>query len=240
VEHAGEPLRIASSGGSFAANLFHPEIEPAPAVLIVPEMYGVNGYINNVARDYARHGFLTLVIDVLWRTQPELVLSYGGPDTVRAHAIHDAFEFGDGAADMQAAIDRLRALPACWGMVGVVGFCLGGTLAFVAALRTNADAAVDYYGSRAIEFAADVASITTPLMLHTGSSDTAFPAGEFDRLETALRPNRSVTSYVYDGARHAFANDVRADRYHPHATALSQARTFAFFDAHLRRPAAAR
>jgi carboxymethylenebutenolidase len=240
MEHAGESLRISAGGGTdFAANLFHPATEPAPAILIVPEMYGINAYINSIARAYAQHGFLTLVMDVLWRTQPELVLAYDGADNTRAHAIHDTFDFADGASDMQAAIDRLRALPACSGKVGVVGFCLGGTMAFVAALQTNADAAVDYYGSRAIEFATEVPSIAMPLMLHTGAHDTAFPPGEFDRLEAESRQNSTITSYVYAGARHAFANNVRADRYDAAATTLAQARTFAFFDAHLR-PAAAR
>jgi carboxymethylenebutenolidase len=234
VEHAGDSLRIAVDGGSYAANLFHPAHEPAPAVLIVPEMYGVNGYINAVASDYAENGFLTLVMDVLWRTEPELVLSYDGSDNTRAHDIHDAFDLVAGAADMRAAIDRLRSLPECNGKVGVVGFCLGGTMAFVAAMNTSADAAVDYYGSRAVEYAAEAATVTTPLMLHTGSNDTAFPPGGFALLETVANTNGFIESFVYPDARHAFANDVRPDRYDAAATELARERTLAFFDEHLR------
>lgn len=236
--HAGRALRIAAGAGrTFAANLFEPEPKeepaPSPAVLIVPEMYGVNEYINSVAALYAEHGYLTLVMDVLWRVEPELVLSYVGEDTVRAHAIHDAFDFEAGVADVQAAINRLREMPACNGRVGVVGFCLGGTMAYVAALRTDGDAFVDYYGSRAVEFAAEAATRTTPLLLHTGSADTAFPPGGRERLEAASAKNPQFTSYVYAGAKHAFANDVRADRYDAEAAHLALRRTFRFVDEQL-------
>jgi carboxymethylenebutenolidase len=228
-------LHIKSTGGSFEGRLFHPQAEPAPGVLIVPEMYGLNAYIESVAREYAAHGFLTLVMDVLWRVVPGLILSYVGPDNARAHAIHDAFDFEAGAADMQAAIDALRALPQCSGKVGVVGFCLGGTMAYVAAQQTTADAAVDYYGSRAVEFFAEAAKLTTPVMLHTGAEDKAFPSDGFEQIATAAAAaHGKIISHVYPGARHAFANNVRADRYHAEASTTALERTFAFFDANLR------
>lgn len=227
-------LSIASGGGAFEARLFHPHVEPAPGVLIVPEMYGLNDYIESVARDYAAHGFLVLVMDVLWRTQPGLVLQYTGPDTTTAHEVHAAFDFAAGAADMQAAIARLRALPACNGRVGVVGFCLGGTMAFVAAAETDADAAVDYYGSRAVEFFAGAEGIAVPVLLHTGTADTAFPPDGFAQIAAVTAANPHIVSYLYPGAKHAFANDVRADRYDAAATKLALARTFAFFDEQLR------
>lgn len=236
--HAGRALRIAAGAGrTFAANLFEPEPKeepaPSPAVLIVPEMYGVNAYINSVAARYAEQGYLALVMDVLWRVEPELVLSYAGDDNKRAHQIHDVFDFEAGAGDMQAAIKRLREMPACTGRVGVAGFCLGGTMAYVAALRTDADACVDYYGSRAVEFVAEAAASKTPLLVHTGSGDTAFPPGGRERIEAASAKNSQFMSYVYPGAKHAFANDVRDDRYDAEAAHLALRRTFRFFGNYL-------
>jgi carboxymethylenebutenolidase len=226
-----EAVRITNAdGGSFGGMLFAPPAGRAPAILMIPEMYGVNAYLREVAARYVAHGYLVLAIDVLWRIEHNLVLKYDGPDSAAAHAYHDRFDFAEGVRDMRAAIAMLRTHPAGNGRVGAVGFCLGGTMAYLAAARCGADAAVAYYGSRIVEFLAEAPGITAPLEMHIGALDATIPAAAVAQIRAATAPNRTTATYVYDAAVHAFANHLRPDRYHARAAALAEARTFALFD----------
>ena len=229
-------LQITNAAGErFDGFLFRPPEGPAPAILMIPEMYGVNGYLREVAARYVAHGYLVLAIDVLWRIEHHLILNYDGPDSTTAHSHHDAFDFSEGERDMRAAIAALRADPQSNGRVGAVGFCLGGTMAYLAAAHCGADAAVAYYGSRIVEFLDDAPGITAPLDLHLGALDKTIPPDALASIRDATSSNRTISTYVYDGAVHAFANHLRPDRYHAEATAEAEARTFALFD-HVLRP----
>jgi len=226
-----ETIHITNAdGGSFGGVLFAPPASSAPAILMIPEMYGVNAYLREVAARYVAHGYLVLAIDVLWRIEHNLVLKYDGPDSAAAHAYHDRFDFADGVSDMRAAIARLRTHPHANGRVGAVGFCLGGTMAYLAAARCGADAAVAYYGSRIVEFLDEASGIAAPLEMHLGALDATIPPAALAQLRATTAPNRTIATYVYDDAVHAFANHLRPDRYHPLATAQAEARTFALFD----------
>jgi carboxymethylenebutenolidase len=219
-----------AAGERFDGFLFRPAEGPAPAILMIPEMYGVNGYLRDVAARYVAHGYLVLAIDVLWRVEHHLILNYDGPDNATAHAHHDAFDFAAGERDMRAAIAVLRADPQSNGRVGAVGFCLGGTMAYLAAARCGADAAAAYYGSRIVEFLAEAANVTVPLEMHVGARDKTIPPDALAQTRAASSANPSIVTHVYAGAEHAFANHLRANRYHPEATAQAEARTFALFD----------
>ncbi len=226
-----ETVRITNSAGeSFDGFLFRPPVQPAAAVLMIPEMYGVNAYLRDVAARYVAHGYLVLAIDVLWRIEHHLILSYDGPDNATAHAHHDAYDFSAGVNDMRAAIALLRAHPAGNGRVGAVGFCLGGTMAYLAAARCGADAAVAYYGSRIVEFLDEAPRINVPLALELGASDTTIPPDMQARIRAATAANAAIEIHVNAGARHAFDNHLRADRYDAPGSAAAEARTFALFD----------
>ena len=223
-----------AAGERFDGFLFRPADGPAPALLLIPEMYGVNGYLREIAARYVAHGFLVLALDVLWRIEHHLVLDYDGPDNAKAHEYHDAFDFDAGVRDMRAAIDVLRADSQSNGRVGAVGFCLGGTMAYLAAARCGADAAVAYYGSRIVEFLAEAPRIGVPLALQLGAADKTMPPDVQTRIATATAANAGIELHVHDGAAHAFANHLRPDRYHAAATAAAEAHTFALFDRALR------
>jgi carboxymethylenebutenolidase len=223
-----------ADGQTFGGELFRPPEGPAPAVLLIPEMYGINGYLREIAARYVAHGFLVLAIDVLWRIEHRLVLSYTGPDNATAHAYHDRFDFAEGTSDMRAAIALLRRDPQSNGRVGAVGFCLGGTMAYLAAARCGADAASAYYGSRIVEFLAEAAAIRVPLELQLGALDKTIPPDAQAQLGAATAGNPAITTYIYGGAQHAFANHLRPDRYHAQAAAAAEARTLALFDRVLR------
>lgn len=233
----GEPLLLRTRSGEHVdAELYHPpdSRSPAPGIIVAPEMYGINGYVREVSRDIAGRGYFVLALDVFWRVERKLVLEYTGPDNARAHELHDAFDFARSVVDVQAAADALRALPGSNGKIGIVGFCLGGTLAYLAAARTDVDAAVGYYGSRIVEFLDDAASIATPLLLHFGAADAAIPEAERERVVAAISSNPAIAAMVHPGARHAFANHHRPDRYDPAATRAAEEVTFTLFERNLR------
>jgi carboxymethylenebutenolidase len=228
----GEPLTLhTAAGDELYAELFLPAPSelPAPGIVIAPEMYGINGYLRDVARDWAARGFFALPFDALWRVRRKMVLSYEGPDNKAAHDYHDAFDFPRAMPDVQAAIDALRALPGANGKVGIVGFCLGGTLAYLAAARTDVDASVGYYGSRIVEFLDDAPTIRKPLLLHFGELDKAIPPEDRELVIKALAANPTTASSVHPQAKHAFANHLRLDRYDPPGARAADDATFALF-----------
>ena len=121
-------------------------------------------------------------------------------------------------------------MPECNGKVGVVGFCLGGTMAYLAASRTDADAAVGYYGTRIHLFTAEGKTIARPLILHFGELDHTTPPELLQgQILPAIAGNPNVQPFVYPGMVHAFANHRRPDTYDEAVTKVADARTFAHF-----------
>jgi carboxymethylenebutenolidase len=233
----GETLRLRTAAGDmFGSELFRPvpAALPAPGIIIAPEMYGVNAFVRGLGRDWAARGYFVLAIDALWRIRPNMVLAYDGPDNATAHEYHDTFDFPRTVPDMQAAVDALRALEGANGKVGIVGFCLGGTMAYLAAARTDVDAAVGFYGSRIVEFLDDVPAIHRPLLLHFGERDRTIPPDNRDRVGAVTAGNAEIATVVHPNAPHGFANHVRPDRYDPAAARSADDLTSAFFRRELR------
>jgi carboxymethylenebutenolidase len=144
--------------------------------------------------------------------------------------LHKAFDYSTGVKDLQAGISHLRGLPECNGHVGVVGFCLGGTMAYLAASRTDADVAVGYYGTRIHLFTEEGKGITRPLILHFGELDHTTPPELLQgQILPAIAGNPNVQAFVYPGMVHAFANHRRPDTYNEAVTKVADTRTFAHF-----------
>lgn len=220
---------VAQDGGTFDGFLYFAPTVPAPGIVMIPEIFGVNQPLREIARRYAEQGYVVLALDIFWRLERNIDLDYDELGYKKAFAYHAAFDYDTGVADMQAGIDLLRARPECSGTVGVVGFCLGGTMAYLAAARSDAEAAVGYYGTRIQNFLDDAKNIERPLILHFGETDHTTPPELMAQILPAVEPNPNVKTYVYDGAGHAFANHRRPDTYRDQATKLADSRTFAFF-----------
>lgn len=221
---------IAHDGGRFDAFLYLPHERSAPGIVMIPEIFGVNRALREIARRFADEGYVVLVPDIFWRLERNVDLGYDEISYKKAFAHHAAFDYDIGVKDTQSGIDALRARPECRGAVGVVGFCLGGTMAYLAAARCDVEAAVGYYGTRIQNFLDDAPRIGRPLILHFGEVDHTTPPDVMTRILPAIEPNAYITGYVYEGAGHAFANHRRADTYRTEATREADARTFAFFD----------
>ena len=226
-----EKIRItAKDGGALDGFLFVSPTSPGPGLVMIPEIFGVNQPLREAARRFADQGYTVLVLDIFWRLAPNIELGYDEASYKKAFAYHADFDYDVGVLDMQAGIDHLRARDECSGTVGVVGYCLGGTMAYLAAARCDSDAAVGYYGTRIHNFLDDAASIERPLILHFGEIDHTTPPEIMARILPAIDPNPHITNYIYKGAGHAFANHRRAETYQAAVTREADERTFAFFE----------
>jgi carboxymethylenebutenolidase len=223
-------VKIPVGADAFDGWLFTPETRGRyPGIVMIPEIFGVNGCIREMARRYASHGFAVMAIDIFWRLQRHVNLGFTKEEFEAARLYHQRFDYTDGVTDMQAAITALRSRPECNGKVGVVGFCLGGTMAYLAGSRTDADAAAGYYGTRIDKFLDDGQKINKPTILHLGRLDHRTPPPIMSAIIEALRGNPNASVYPYDNAKHAFANHQRPDAYDPEITRQADERTFALF-----------
>ena len=225
-----EQIPIKSFDGHILDGSLHRAVmSPAPGVVMIPEIYGITQSLSETAARFAGEGFTVLVLDIFSRLKRGVMLAYDEAGHKQGRAYHDVFDYAQGVQDMQAAIAVLRARPECNGRVGVIGFCLGGTMAYLASARTDADAAAGYYGTRIHHFLDDAQKIRRPLVLHFGERDHTTSPEVLSRILPAVRGNSHVQSHVYGNAVHAFANHARPNHYNAAATALADQRTFSLF-----------
>ncbi|MES1264801.1 MAG: dienelactone hydrolase family protein, partial [Variovorax sp.] len=225
--HSPRHIRIQASdgSGSFNGYLAVPRSGSGPGLVLAQEIFGVNQTMREVADYYAEEGYVVLVPDLFWRQQPDVELGYSPDDWQRAFAFYKGFDEARGMEDMQAAITALRGRPEVQGAkVGVLGFCLGGKLAYLAACRTDADAAVGYYGV-GIDAALDEADrIRCRLALHVAELDGFCPPEARERIVSALRGRPNVEVHVYPGVDHAFAR-VGGEHYHRASALMAHERS---------------
>ncbi len=231
IEVVREAMQVESfDGHRVGAFLHRPSAGPAPGLVMIPEIFGINLPLREMAARYASEGFAVLVLDIFSRLERDVDLEYDDPGHAKGRALHKAFDYATGVKDMEAGISFLRARPECNGKVGVVGFCLGGTMAYLAASRTDVDAAVGYYGTRIHPFTAEGKGISKPLILHFGELDHTTPPELLQgQILPAIAGNSNVQAFVYPKMVHAFANHRRPDTYDEAVTKTADARTFAHF-----------
>jgi carboxymethylenebutenolidase len=216
----------AADGRTFSGYLARPESGSGPGLVLAQEIFGVNAAMREAADLFTEEGYTVLVPDLFWRLEPGVELGYDAAGMERALALYARFDVAAALDDLTAAVAWLRAEPACAGGVGLVGYCLGGTLAGLAATRGFADVAVGYYPVGLGEHRAALSRVAKPLVLHFGGRDEHVPSSEVDQIRAATRGNRAVTLFEYPDAGHAFANP-RRDTYHKAAANLAHSRTIA-------------
>ena len=214
-------------GGTIKALLSKPAgtEKPLGAIIVVHENRGLNPYIEDVARRAALAGFLSLAPDALTPLG-----GYPGTDDA-GRELQSKRDKNEMQEDFIAAYEYPKTHKDCNCKIGVVGFCYGGGIANMLAVRIpHLAAAVPYYGSQpAVE---DVPNIQAPLMIHNAELDTRIVAGA-PAYEAALKTNnKKFEAFIYPGVNHGFHNDT-TPRYDKAAAELSWERTIRFFREHL-------
>lgn len=225
-------LDIRTPDGTFSGFLALPKAGTGPGLVVAQEIFGVNRVMKKVAAEFAAHGFVTFVPDLFWRFEHGIELGYTEQDWQKAGTYYQQFDVDAGVRDLQAAISSVRAHPAVTGKVGVVGYCLGGLVAYLAACRTESDATAAYYGVGIEAKLAEAAAIKRPLLMHFGEKDSFVPLAAIEKTQAALKPNPLVTIHRYPGMDHAFAR-VGEVHYRAEAAELANRRTFEFLKRNL-------
>ena len=201
------PINVQARDGSgrFGAYLAVPKSGSGPRLVIAQEIFGVNKTMRDIADDYAEEGYVVLVPDLFWRQEPGIELGHSAEDMQRAFGYYGGFDEAKGVDDLQSAIDVLRAMPQCDGKIGVLGFCLGGKLAYLAAARTNAHVAVSYYGVGIEKAIGELGEVKVRLVMHVAELDKFCPPEAQAQIAAAAKGRANVELYLYPGQDHAFA-----------------------------------
>jgi len=218
--------------GAIPVYIARPDGAPKAAIIVVPEIFGVNEGIRRKCEGWAMLGYLALAPDIFWRFAPGVELDPDVPEQLQeGFGYFQQYDPNDGVNDIEAAIHHIRRSEGVQ-KVGLVGYCLGGRLAYMAAARTDISASVGYYGVMIDQMLNESHAIANPLLLHIAGSDH-FVGPEAQRaIHEGLDGNRHVTLHDYPGLDHGFAAETGARR-NEEGARLADERTRAFFAEHL-------
>ncbi|WP_028216985.1 dienelactone hydrolase family protein [Paraburkholderia oxyphila] len=222
---SGTTISISEHGNtSFTGYLALPPSGSGPGLILCQEIFGVNAHIREVAELYAQEGYVVLAPDFFWRQAEGCELEADEAGMLKAMALVEAFRDDEAVEDLHAALAVLRARPEVTGDCGVVGFCLGGKLAYLAAAHTDAAVCVGYYGV-GIEHLVDRAhALRGRLVLHFAGNDAHCNEAARATIFAALGQRDNVSLYVYHGVDHAFAR-FGSPHFNKSASTLAHDRT---------------
>jgi carboxymethylenebutenolidase len=198
------------------------------AVVVLQEIFGVNHHIRSVVDKFAQAGFWAIAPALFDRAQPGVELNYDDKGMEEGKKIAYGLKPDDVLKDIAAALRKARTeLPDA--KVGVVGYCFGGSYAWLSATRLDPQASVCFYGSMVAKFATENPSC--PVQTHFGKKDKSIPESDIEKIRQA---HPEIEIYLYD-AGHGFSCNERAS-YSPEASSLAFSRTIEFFHKHLAPP----
>ncbi len=216
----GKTLTLtASDGHKFGAYRADPKGKPKGGIVVIQEIFGVNAHVRAVADGYAADGYAAIAPGIFDRVEPAIELGYEEPDRTKGREVRAACNLDNVLLDIAAAIGVFKTEGL---KIGVVGYCWGGSLAWVTACRFNVDAAVGYYGGQIIPHKDEKPKC--PVMLHFGKHDQSIPMSDVEKITQA---HPEVPVYIYD-AGHGFNCDHRKD-YNKEASTAARKRTLNLF-----------
>src|SRR5277367_1982068 len=202
----GNHITIKGQDGAFAAYIARPSALPAPAVVVLHEVFGVNAHIRQTCDELAEQGFIAVAPEMFWREESNVNLSVTSEaDWQHGLRLNQTFDRDAGMRDIRDTAILSAKLSDCSGKVAVLGYCIGGLMTFLTAARFGADAAVVYHGGDA-EKDLDVASrIDAPLLMHLGENDEFISPDAQAQIKAALAKKPNATVFSYPGQYHAFS-----------------------------------
>jgi carboxymethylenebutenolidase len=233
-------ITVEGHDGEFAAYIARPKNSPAPAVVVLQELFGVNADIRKHCDELAEQGFLAVAPDLFWRQERGVDLNVTSKaDWDHGLRLYGAYDRDSGAKDVKDTVNAVRNLPECNGKVALLGYCLGALMVFMTAVRNDGiDAAVWYHGADTEKYLGEVDGLNAPLLMHLAEEDEFISKAARAEIKAALAKKPNTTVYSYPGQNHAFSRHNGA-HYNAAAAALANGRTSEFLHQRLQRPSVA-
>jgi len=228
-------ITIKGREGAFGAYIAQPKVVPAPAVVVLQELFGVNADIRKTCDELAEQGFVAVAPDLFWRQEPGVDLNVTSEaDWQHGLRLYQAYDRDAGVRDIEDTLGAVAKLPEYKGRVAVLGYCLGALMAFLTAVRySGADAAVAYHGGDTEKYLGEVDALNTPLLMHLAEDDEFISKAAQAEIKAALAEKPNTTIYSYPNQNHAFSRHGGA-HYNADAAALAHERTYEFLHQQLR------
>jgi carboxymethylenebutenolidase len=226
---------VKAKDGEFSTYVARPKTTPAPAVIVLQELFGVNADIRKHCDELAEQGFLAVAPDLFWRQEPGIDLSVTSEaDWQHGLRLYRAYNRDAGAKDVADTVNTVRKIPECSGKVALLGYCMGALMVYLAAVRCHGvDAAVAYHGGDTEKYLSEVDGLTAPLLMHLAEEDEFISKPAQGAIKAALAEKSNATVYSYAGQNHAFTRHNGA-HYNASAAALANGRTSEFLHQRLR------
>ena len=229
-----DQITINGPDGAFCAYIARPAGLPAPAVVVLQELFGVNADIRKHCDDLAEQGFIAVAPDLFWRQEPGVDLSVTSePEWQHGLRLYQAYDRDAGARDVKDAADTAAKMLECTGSIAVLGYCLGALMTFLTAVRYRVDAAVAYHGADTEKYLGELGGLHAPLLMHLAEDDEFIPKSAQAEIKAALATKHNATVHSYPGQRHAFSR-YNGVHYNAVAAALANGRTSEFLNQQLR------
>lgn len=227
-------LNATDGTGSFMAYVAKPNnVTDAPVIIVIQEIFGVNGYIRGLCDELATKGYIAMSPDLFWRQEPGInITDKTKEEWDKAFELFGGFNIDKGIDDIKTSLTAARTIEGCNGKVATMGYCLGGKLAYLMACRSNADCNISYYGVAIDQYLSEKEEIKTPLLMHVAADDKFVSRETQEIMEAQLVPHDHVDYYRYDGVDHAFAR-VGGEHFDKEAANTANERSFAFLNEHL-------
>jgi carboxymethylenebutenolidase len=219
--------------GTFDLHVWVPDAGSGPGLVLFQEVFGVGAYIRAVGQRLADLGYVVGAPDLFWRLERNWEADHDQAGLQASMAMVQRFDFETGVADAVASVDAVRALPEVSDGTGVIGFCLGGTFAWLAAAATDPDVAVSYYGSGVAGALGQADAVACPVIFHFGDDDPYLPVEQIDAIRAAVGDREEVSIFVQAGAGHAFDNHESEMFWNEPAARAAWAETVAFLERYL-------
>lgn len=215
----GQDLSLtASDGHTLDAYAAEPQGNARAGMVIIQEIFGVNDDIRETVDNFAKQGYHAIAPALFDRVQKNLVLGFDEAGIATGRETKGKLDWDNAMKDVTAAVEHVKGA----GKVGIVGFCMGGSVSWFAAARAPVDAAVCYYGGDIPANRGEQPKC--PVMFHWGAEDASIPLDGVRQVEAA---HASIPSFIYENAGHGFSCSRRGS-YHKESAGVAMERTLKF------------
>ena len=222
-----EWIALDGADGKFDAYVVTPHTGSGPGIVLIQEIFGVNEHIRTVAEQYAQDGFVVIVPDLFWRSEPHVELGYDEAGWKRAVELMNAADNQKAQADIGVAIAALKAHEGMTGPVASLGFCWGGLLSYHTAANGLVDAAICYYGGGIQNHLDRAAEIEVPVLMLFGEEDSHIPMEAVHQIAEVFVDNELVDIVSFTDAQHGF-NCAHRDSYNQRAAVEAHGESLIF------------